>query len=423
MRTTTSETSSPSSSWPALRSECHRVLYLIDRLYSTTGGAEGIVQKLCRFMPFRGYRCSVATLWLGGGVAQDFSCPVHVFPLPRIYGWSAIKYGRELGGLLRREQFDIVHTFFPASDIWGGIVSRLSGCPILISSRRDMGILRTRRHRIAYSLANRFFDQVQTVSERVREFCLREDNLPPEKVVTVYNGIDLNMVDAALTCDRSKMGELNRTGPVVVTVANLRPVKGIDVLVLAADLVRQRIPHVQFLVVGEAQDTAYAEGLGALVARLGLDETVRFLGRRNDVCAVLKASDVFCLPSRSEGMSNALLEAMACGLPCVATSVGGNSEVIIDGKTGFLVPSCEPEILATQLVRLLLDRELSKGMGQNGRSVVQSRFTVQHMVERLGFLYDQLLLQRDVRATLAGRNSAVPEVLQNRSGGLDEEEN
>jgi len=108
----------------------HRVLFLIDRLLGT-GGAEGVLHKMCRFLPMRGFHCSVATFLAGEGVEQQFSCPVRVLPIPRLYHpRHALAFAR----LLRAEQVAIVHTFFPASDLWGGLVARLSGCPILVSS-------------------------------------------------------------------------------------------------------------------------------------------------------------------------------------------------------------------------------------------------------------------------------------------------
>ena len=382
----------------------HHVLYLIDRLQSTAGGAEGAVQKLCNFLPSDRYRCSVATLWAGDGVVEQFPCPVHVLPLRNMHGWTALRYGLALSRLLRKERVEIVHTFFPTSDLWGGLIATLSGCPILVSSRRDMGILRSRKHRVPYRLLNPLFDQVQAVSDKVREFCISQDHLPPERVVTVHNGIDLAVIDAEPVGHRNSAFGLDQDSPVVITVANPRFVKGIDILVRAAALVRKQLPDTLFVLIGDyPYEKSYRQDVLALAKRLGVEDGVRFLGQRDDVCSLLKASDLFCLPSRSEGMSNALLEAMACRLPCVATDVGGNSEVVVDGETGFLVPSEQPDTLAARIVAILRDKKLAKRMGQIGRRVVESKFTVQHMVRRLALLYDDLLRQHGLSAVMAGQ--------------------
>ena len=386
-----------------IRRDHAHVLFLIDRLHSIEGGAECVVQKLCRFLPARGFQCSVATFWAGKGVDQQFNCPVHVFPLSRIYDWTALRQALAFSRLLRCERVRIVHTFFPASDLWGGVVAKLSSCPILVSSRRDMGILRSRKHYLPYRIANGLFDQVQAVSERVREFCIYRDHLPPQKVVTVPNGIDLDAIDRMMPGEKRMLLPLDHDSPVVTTVANIRFIKGIDILVKAAAYVRERIPDAKFVLIGAAlQEPRYEDQVRSAVGRLGLQNNIRFLGLRRDVISLLKQSDVFCLPSRSEGMSNALLEAMACRVPCVATDVGGNSEVVIEGQTGFLVPSEDPQALAVRIVTLLSDRERAKCMGEKGRSIIESKFTVQHMVERLSFLYEALLKER-------GLTSAMPD--------------
>jgi L-malate glycosyltransferase len=383
------------------------VLFLIDRLHCTEGGAEGVVHKLTNSLPAYGFRCMVATFWAGEGVTRKFPCPVHVFPLSSMYGKNALRCARDFASLLRKERVEIVHTFFAASDLWGGMVARLSGCPIVISSRRDMGILRSRKHVVSYRFANRLFDQVQAVSNTVREFCIHGDRIPPDKVVTVYNGVDLEAIDAAAPADRGLSFSAGEGQAVVSTVANIRQIKGIDIFVQAAALVVREIPNAIFAVIGGAiQEPEYWEAVQAAIKSMDLERNFRFLGTRTDVYALLKRSDIFCLPSRSEGMSNALLEAMACRLPCVATNVGGNPEVVVDGMSGFLVPSEDSAALATRIISLLSDHPRARQMGQEGRHIVESKFTVHHMSRRLSHLYSDLLQRRGLSPGF-GDGSAV----------------
>lgn len=379
----------------------HHVLFLIDAFNRTAGGAERTLMKLCRFLPPDRYRCTVATLTKGSGInmSDHFSCPVHVLRLRTILGWTALKAAMHLNQLIRSENVSITHTFFPTSDLWGGMVAKLSGCPILISSRRDMGFLRQRKHRVAYSLFNGMFDQVQAVSDQVREFSIREDHLEPSRVVTLRNGVDLAEIDGAKPLVNADLAlGTSEASQVVVTVGNLRPVKGIDVLIRAAAIVCRTLPGTVFVVVGEPHGQSYFEQLKKLAGILGVEKNIRFLGLRNDPLAILKVSDLFCLPSRSEGLSNALLEALACSLPCVATDVGGNPELVKDGQNGFLVPTEQPEAAAARIIDLLRDRELAKRMGHCGRQVVEQSFTVEHMVSKLVELYDVLLQQRGLQA-------------------------
>jgi glycosyltransferase involved in cell wall biosynthesis len=118
---------------------------------------------------------------------------------------------------------------------------------------------------------------------------------------------------------------------------------------------------------------------------------MKFLGPSRDVFSALKQSDIFCLLSRNEGFSNAVLEAMACGLPCVVTDVGGNREAISEGQTGFLVPSEDAEAAAARILTLIENPECAKQMGQRGRATVQEKFTTDAMVTRLVSLYHGLL--------------------------------
>jgi glycosyltransferase involved in cell wall biosynthesis len=130
-----------------------------------------------------------------------------------------------------------------------------------------------------------------------------------------------------------------------------------------------------------------------LVRQLDLQRNVRFLGKmeNEDVWSLLKLCDVFCQPSRSEGMSNALLEAMACALPCVATAVGGTPEVLEDGRSGYIVPSEDHQAAASRILALLGDPERARTMGQLARLVVKDRFSAQGMIRNMTGTYDQLL--------------------------------
>ena len=128
-----------------------------------------------------------------------------------------------------------------------------------------------------------------------------------------------------------------------------------------------------------------------MIAEAGLRENFRFMGGRDDVYALLKMSDVFCLPSRSEGFSNALIEAMACRLPCVATDVGGNREAVEDCETGFIVPSEDWRAMAERLITVLDDRDLTAAMGSRAEADVRVRFTAEAMMSRIAAIYCELL--------------------------------
>ncbi|MCS6861161.1 MAG: glycosyltransferase, partial [Abditibacteriales bacterium] len=230
--------------------------------------------------------------------------------------------------------------------------------------------------------------------------------IPPERITVIYNGVDLDRFE---TCARRRVGvgdhdasgegECRPSLPESSTTASratfhvgcvgtLRPVKGHRYLIEAIAAVREKVPHVHLSLVGDGP----ARGeLDDLRQRLGLNGCVSLLGMRDDVDALLKQFDVFVLPSLSEGISNALLEAMAAGLPVVATDVGGNPEVVQHGVTGLLVPPQDSRALAEALWQLLTDADGRCAMGRKGRERVETYFSLSAMAQRYGEIYEAAL--------------------------------
>jgi glycosyltransferase involved in cell wall biosynthesis len=373
-----------------------KILFLIDTLRGM-GGAEGALLKIVTHLPKLGYKCAVGSFDLrrDPDFLRLFPCPVYDLNLRRIYGWNALRVALKLRKLVVKERFDIIHTMFPTSDLWGGPIARFGMPSLLVSSRRDMGIVRSRKHDLAYRWLGGQFDQVQAVADAVGRACIARDSLDPRRVATVHNGVELERI-AALEpfADLARTFGLNPDGLTVATAAGkIWPVKGIDILIRSAKIVCREFPRTNFLVAGWLGDD-YAKQVQQQAESLGLSGNVKFIGRSPDIVSILKASDVFCVPSRSEGLSNALLEAMACGRPCVATAIGGNPEVVVEGQTGFLAPSEDPERLAARILDLLRDPELRRRMGENGRERVREHFTVEVMVRRMSVLYQELLASR-----------------------------
>ncbi len=167
-------------------------------------------------------------------------------------------------------------------------------------------------------------------------------------------------------------------------VACLREEKRIDVLINAAPQILARFPDAHFLIAG---DGTCRESLVALAGQLGITDRVTFLGHRDDVPAVLAQADMFVLPSRSEALPNSVIEAMASGLPVVASRVGGIPELVDDGKTGYLVPPGDPNALADALARLLEDPRRSAELGRAGRIKIEQNYSFDRMVEQMETLY------------------------------------
>ena len=370
------------------------VLFLIDHLMELGGGETNLL-KVVELMPPELIRCSIATFRIKPEIRQSISVPVYVFPWKRFFHLDAWKAVIALRKLIRTEKVDIVQTYFETSNLWGGLVAKLSGA-LLLSSRRDMGILRKARYALAYRVVNRLSDRVLAVSEEVKKFCIDADRIDPNRVSVVYNGVDLKHI-AAEASEPNPFTDADWAGAshIITCLANIRWVKGIDVLIKTAQRVCRELPNAVFVIAGSLYERNYSEEVRAMIRSLGLEKNVRPLGFIEDPVPLLKMSDAFCLLSRSEGFCNALLEAMACGVPSVVTRVGGNPEAITDGENGFLVPVEDDAIAAERLLTLLRDPERGAQIGENGRKSAQARFSADVMIQKLIGVYRDLLAERD----------------------------
>jgi glycosyltransferase involved in cell wall biosynthesis len=378
---------------PVSPGTCH-ILFIIDQLKKPFGGAEQILLKMTRNLPREKFRCSVLTFAtdLTTDELSSFPCPLYVFPLTCSYDLNAARMAIRLTRLVHSENVQIVHSFFETSDLWGGTIVRLTSKAKLVSSRRDMGILRSAKHRLGYRVLGRLAHKVLTVSEEVRQFVLATDHLSPDKVITLRNGLE-SLDPIALepsAAVRKRLG-FAATDRLITTVGNIRRVKGFDVLIQAAAEVCGCIPQASFVVAGGVSDQAYYNELLRMVEAHGLGDRFKFIGHQPVIFPLLYASDLFVLPSRSEGFSNALLEAMTSGLACIATRVGGNPEAIRDGETGLLVEPEDSHLMAHRICQLLQDRQHAKELGSAARRRVADNFSLTAMVEKLVGVYESVL--------------------------------
>jgi glycosyltransferase involved in cell wall biosynthesis len=305
--------------------------------------------------------------------------------LQRTYDFSALRAALELRRFLKQQTIQIVQTFFESSDLWAGFVTKTLSDAKLIWSRRDMGILRDSKHHVAYRLMSRIPDRVFAVSEEVRQHCVEVDRIKPSLVETIYNGIDVADWDAA------SLPAKPAGAPVIATVGNIRRVKGHDVFIEAAASVVTQFPQVTFNIAGDVLDPDYFAELQALIADLNLSNHFHFVGGVANLREYLSTADIFVLPSRSEGFSNAIVEAMAASLPVIATNVGGNAEAVTNGVNGFIVPPEDPAALAAAITRLLSDPSKTQRMGAAGKKLASEKFTTDAMMHQITLAYASLL--------------------------------
>lgn len=383
-----SATNAPSQSRP-------HVLFLIDHLMAR-GGGEGNLLKVVQLMPPEVVRCSVATFRIKPEIRETINVPVHVFPMRRVYHLDSLKAAYGLRKLIHDEHVDIVQTYFETANTWGGVVTKLSGASLL-SSRRDLGILRQSKHKLAYRLVNRLSNRVLAVSEEVKRFCIDQEHINPAKISVVYNGVDFERLDAGSDMNPFSGAEWASAPHIVTCIANIRKIKGIDVLIRCAQRVCRELPGTVFLIAGSLYWSDYTEEMRALARELGVENNIKLLGFVEDPTPLLRMSNAFCMLSRSEGFSNALLEAMACSVPPVVTSVGGNPEAIKDGEDGFLVPSEDHQAAADRLLYLLRNPAKAALIGEAARTTAQTRFSAQTMIQQLIKVYREMMAEKKPR--------------------------
>lgn len=292
----------------------------------------------------------------------------------------------KLARLLKRQRPDIVQTFLFHANLVGRLAARWAAAPRVVAGIRVAE--RDRRwHLVLDRWTSQLVDRYVAVSQSVAAFSQSEANLPGERIVVIPNGIDVQAFDAAAPADLAEFGI--RPGRRAATyVGRLDRQKGLRELIAHSKDWLERLPEHDLLLAG---DGPQREELEALVQRLGLGERIRLAGWLKNVPAILRASEMLLLPSRWEGMANAMLEAMACRLPIVAMDVEGVGELLGPNTGDQTAPAGNMQVFADKIVAIAGSAELRARLGAENRRRVEESFTLDAMVARYAALYDELL--------------------------------
>ena len=351
---------------------------MIDRLSlrsGVAGGSERQVVELSNALDRRKFRpifiCSqqrVPTLlW------DKIESEKYLTNLFSLQSWKAVKTLVWLSRFFRKEAVDLVITFFPDSTLLGVLASRLAGVGCVVSTRRDLGYWYDRRILSMFKFLNRMTSRVLANAHAVKDQIVTVENLDPGRVDVIHNGINLAEFDNAAAFELSKKyPAIQRGDEIVGLVANFdRKVKRADLFINAAAEVLRNRPGVKFFIAGGG---AREMELRQLAELQGVSKNVIFAGPVENTPAYVKSFNVGILCSDSEGLSNTLLEYMAAGLPCVATAVGGNVELVSHGETGLLVEKNNPSALAEAIIFLLQDKPAAEKLGKNGRMIIENQY-------------------------------------------------
>jgi glycosyltransferase involved in cell wall biosynthesis len=359
-----------------------RVLHVLNTLQ--TGGAEHLVLNLARAIDRKRFALAAVSLAGDGEIGEELrKLGVSTFVLERRQGLDASLVPK-LVSLIRRERAEVVHTHNVAPWLYAGIAGRLAGAAVCHTEHS--GLFREQR---ALRRAERALGLISKAvicdGDDVRRQLVDEQGLSPRNVVTILNGVDTSLYGRQCDVEAQRRALGIPPGvPVVGTVARLQPVKDQASLLAAFARVAAELPNAKLVLVGDGPVRAALESQSASPALAG---RVIFLGRRSDIPDILPTFDVFALPSLSEGLPLTLLEAMAAGLPCVATAVGAMPEAIVAERTGLLVPVGDVAALADTLLRLLRDPNLRREMGQAGQKRARELFDLKVMTRRYEDLY------------------------------------
>jgi sugar transferase (PEP-CTERM/EpsH1 system associated) len=357
-------------------------LHVMHLLYMLgIGGMEVGVVKLANRLP-PSFVTSICSSVPADDLKKRLNPDVKLYELNRRRG-NDPRFVLALYRLLRRVKPDVLHTHGWGTLCEGIAAARLAAVPYVVHGEHGTMDLRGRNRPVQRWVWGRC-DRVLSVSSRLAERMAAETGFALGRIQTIRNGVDLARLSGGNRTNGRRMLGLNEADLVIGTVGRLVPVKNQDLLLRALAQLRQRGLTFRAVIVG---DGPLRSTLQQAAASCGIGDCVRLAGHHENIPDALAAMDIFVLSSDSEGLSNTIVEAMAAGLPVVATHVGGADELVSHGVTGLLAPPRDPEALAAALEELASDPARRHLFGAEARRTATTRFSVERMVNDYAQMY------------------------------------
>ncbi|MEI6825841.1 MAG: glycosyltransferase [Desulfuromonadales bacterium] len=365
-----------------------KVMFMIWAL--EVGGAERLLVKLAEYISRGDYDVSVVCISREGVWASDLKqTDVKVICTRKKTGFDpSILF--KLIKIIKSEKPDIVNTYLWTADVWGRLAAICAGTPHIVVTEQNVDIWKRWYHIVIDKILFKFTRCAICVSDEVVNYYRDTIGLEDKQLKMIPNAIDVSLFDGGVLREdlRGQLG-IKENEFIFTCSARLHIQKAHEVLIEAVKILTEKqVTNFRVLLVGEGLRN---EELRRLVDSQGLGARINFLGLRQDIPGILLQSDAFVLSSDYEGLSLAILEAMAARLPIVATTVGGNPQVIDDGITGFLVPPRNSLLLAEAMERLINDPELAKQMGEAGRGKVEGTYDIQSVTRQTVELFNSFL--------------------------------
>jgi glycosyltransferase involved in cell wall biosynthesis len=371
-----------------------KLLYLITDL--SLGGAQKVLTYIIEHLDRNWFRPLVACLYGGDSpIGDDLrNMGIPVYDLKMNKKWRLDSLWR-LYKLLHTKDITILHSSLFHANMAARLVGTLAHTPIIITWRQNINIGSNFRD-FTNKLTSSLDDHVVAVSENTRLIELQASGVPPNKVSVVHNCIDVARYELTKSLDRNiiRAGlDIPKDAFLLGVVGRLHPQKGLFFLLDALLKIKNSIEQVELLIIGEG---ALRYDLEAHADSIGVSGITKFTGPRTDIPEILRALDVFVLPSLWEGLPLALLEAMASGLPVIATDVGGIPEVVINRETGLLIQPSNSQAIADAVLLLFNDRNLRIRLANAGSAFVYAQFSAQTLVKEMETVYKHLLAQKKI---------------------------
>jgi glycosyltransferase involved in cell wall biosynthesis len=349
------------------------------------GGSERQMAEMAKALDRSRFDTRVGCFRPAGLRADDLRAagvPIVHFPVPSM---ASVKGALCIAAYIRNQNIRLVHTFDTPANLYGVPAARMAGSAVVVSSQRVDRRLWPAMQRHGLRVTDRLVDGIVVNCEFLRRHLRNEERVPAGLVHLCYNGIDTREFQAA----SSPPPDALRSATLVVgVVCALRPEKGLDTLLEAFAAVHGRVPGMKLAIVGSGSCLADLQNQAQV---LGIRSDCIFEPATQRVASWLHAIDIFVLPSLSEALSNALMEAMACGCCVVATRIGGNPELVTHGETGMLFEPRDVAGLAEVLGLLVRDPALRCGLAAKAARRIQSGFSLEAAARRMDEIYSVLL--------------------------------
>ncbi len=364
-----------------------RILHLIN--VSTISGAENVVLTLAKGMNDSEFETEICTLSTTGDLhksAQQNGIKAYALGYKNILNLPIILI--KLFLLLRRNKYQIINTHLFQSSVIGTFIGKLVGVPVIIETRHYTDYMYKYGNKIEQWLDKTTANNIScviAVAKTIQDVLCTVERIPMNRTEVIYNGINLNKLSVNKNKKENTIKNMNLQDKIVLSyVANFHIRKGHKYLIEAILNLKRLYSNIYLMIIGDGK---IRNELEKLTKQLDIGNNVIFLGYRSDIPELLSVSDIYVHPSLEEGFPLTIIEAMAAGLPVIATTVGGISELIIDGDNGILIPPGNTQALVDAISDLIEHQEKRSALAETGKQYVESNLTDEIMVNKYREVY------------------------------------